>query len=218
MIDISTTGMLASAGSPLIAASTVQPSRSGMLMSSVTAAGRNSRTSRNPSWPPRAVTTANPERAETYLVACGRGKPFNIPKRVVWKAFKRVKANQGAAGVDKQSIAGFEADLSNNLYKLWNRMCSGSYFPPPVRRVEIPKADGGMRPLGISTVADRIAQEVARRYLEPRLEPVFHTDSYGYRPGRSAIDAVRTARQRCWRADWVLDIDVKGYFDSIDWE
>ena len=145
-------------------------------------------------------------------------KPFNIPKRVVWKAFKRVKANRGAAGVDKQSIAGFEADLSNNLYKLWNRMCSGSYFPPPVRRVEIPKADGGMRPLGIPTVADRIAQEVARRYLEPRLEPVFHTNSYGYRPGRSAIDAVRTARQRCWRADWVFDIDVKGYFDSIDWE
>jgi RNA-directed DNA polymerase len=145
-------------------------------------------------------------------------KPFNIPKRVVWKAFKRVKANQGSAGVDRQSIAGFEADLSNNLYKLWNRMCSGSYFPPPVRRVEIPKADGGMRPLGIPTVADRIAQEVARRYLEPRLEPVFHADSYGYRPGCSAIDAVRTARQRCWRYDWVLDIDVKGYFDSIDWE
>ena len=94
-------------------------------------------------------------------------KPFSIPKRVMWKAFKRVKANQGAAGVDRQSIAEFEADLSNNLYKLWNRMCSGSYFPPPVRRVEIPKADGGMRPLGIPTVADRIAQEVARRYREP---------------------------------------------------
>jgi group II intron reverse transcriptase/maturase len=144
-------------------------------------------------------------------------KPFNIPKWVVWEAFKRVKANQGSAGVDRQSIAGFEADLSNNLYKLWNRICSGSYFPPPVRRVEIPKADGGVRPLGIPTVADRIAQEVARRYLRPRLEPVFHADSYGYRPGRSAIDAVRTARQRCWRYDWVLDIDVKGYFDSIDW-
>jgi RNA-directed DNA polymerase len=143
-----------------------------------------------------------------------KAKPFNIPKRAVWKAFKRVKANQGAAGVDRQSIAGFEADLSNNLYKLWNRMCSGSYFPPPVRRVEIPKADGGMRPLGIPTVADRIAQEVARRYLEPHLEPVFHTDSSGYRPGRSAIDAVRTARQRCWRYNWVLDIDVKGYLDT----
>jgi RNA-directed DNA polymerase len=145
-------------------------------------------------------------------------RPFNIPKREVWEAFKKVKANQGAAGVDGQSIADFEADLSNNLYKLWNRLSSGSYFPPPVRRVDIPKADGGTRPLGIPTVADRVAQEVARRYLEPCLEPVFHTDSYGYRPGRSAIDAVRQARQRCWRYDWVLDLDVKAYFDSIDWE
>ena len=145
-------------------------------------------------------------------------KPFDIPKREVWEAFKRVKANQGAAGVDGQSIAEFEANLSGNLYKLWNRMSSGSYFPPPVRRVDIPKADGGTRPLGIPTVADRIAQEVARRFLEPILEPVFHADSYGYRPGKSAIDAVRTARQRCWRYDWVLDLDVRGYFDSIDWE
>jgi len=146
-------------------------------------------------------------------------KPFAIPKREVWEAFKSVKANQGAAGVDGQSIAEFEADLENNLYKLWNRLSSGSYFPPPVRRVDIPKADGGgVRPLGIPTVADRVAQEVARRYLEPILEPVFHPDSYGYRPGKSAIDAVRTAQQRCWRYDWVLDLDVKAYFDSIDWE
>ena len=145
-------------------------------------------------------------------------RPFKIPKREVWEAFKRVKANQGAAGVDGQSITDFEADLTNSLYKLWNRMSSGSYFPPPVRRVEIPKVDGGTRPLGIPTVADRVAQEVVRRYLEPRLEPVFHADSYGYRPGRSAIDAVRQARQRCWRYDWVLDLDVKAYFDSIDWE
>ncbi len=129
-------------------------------------------------------------------------KPFKIPKREVWEAFKRVKANQGAAGVDGQSIAEFEANLSGNLYKLWNRLSSGSYFPPPVRRVDIPKANGGTRPLGIPTVADRIAQEVARRYLEPILEPVFHPDSYGYRPGKSAIDAVRTARERCWRYDW----------------
>ena len=117
-----------------------------------------------------------------------KAKPFDISKREVWEAFKRVKANQGAAGVDRQSIADFEADLSNTLYKLWNRLSSGSYFPPPVRRVDIPKADGGTRPLGIPTVADRIAQEVARRYLEPYLEAVFHADAYGYRPGRSAID------------------------------
>src|SRR5918995_3708761 len=145
-------------------------------------------------------------------------KPFDIPKREVWESLKKVKADQGAAGVDGQSIAEFEAGLADNLHKLWNRLPSGSYFPPPVRRVDIPKADGGTRPLGIPTVADRVAQEVARRYLEPHLEPVFHADSYGYRPGRSAIDAVRQARQRCWRYDWVLDIDVKGYFDSIDWE
>jgi len=146
-------------------------------------------------------------------------KPFLIPKREVWEAFKRVKANQGAAGVDGQSITEFEAELENNLYKLWNRLSSGSYFPPPVRRVDIPKRDGGgVRPLGIPTVADRVAQEVARRYLEPILEPVFHPDSYGYRPGKSAIDAVRTARERCWRYDWVLDLDTQAYFDSIDWE
>jgi group II intron reverse transcriptase/maturase len=147
-----------------------------------------------------------------------KAKPFAIPKREVWEAFKRVKANQGAAGVDGQSILEFEANLSGNLYRLWNRLLSGSYFPPPVRRVEIPKASGGRRPLGIPTVTDRIAQEVARRYLEPILEPVFHADSYGYRPGKSAIDAVRRARERCWRYDFVLDIDVKGFFDSIDWE
>jgi len=144
-------------------------------------------------------------------------KPFSISKREVWEAFKRVKANQGAAGVDGQSIADFEADLSGNLYKLWNRLSSGSYFPPPVRRVDIPKANGGKRPLGIPTVADRIAQEVVRRYLEPILEPVFHPDSYGYRPGKSAIDAVAKARERCWRFDWVLEFDIKGLFDNIDW-
>jgi RNA-directed DNA polymerase len=148
-----------------------------------------------------------------------KAKPFSIPKREVWEAFKRVKANQGAAGVDGQSILEFEANLSSNLYKLWNRLSSGSYFPPPVKRVMIPKRDGGgERALGIPTVADRVAQEVARRYLEPILEPVFHADSYGYRPGKSAIDAVRKARERCWRDDYVLDIDVKGFFDNLDWE
>ena len=147
-----------------------------------------------------------------------QAKPFSIPKREVWEAFKSVKANRGAAGVDGQSIEGFEARISANLYKLWNRLSSGSYMPKPVRRVAIPKAGGGTRPLGIPTVADRTAQEVVRRYLEPILEPAFHPDSYGYRPGRSAIDAIRTARRRCWRYDWVLDIDIKAFFDTIDHE
>jgi group II intron reverse transcriptase/maturase len=146
-----------------------------------------------------------------------KAKPFDIPKREVWEAWKHVRANQGAAGVDEQSIQDFEARLSANLYKLWNRLSSGSYLPPPVRRVDIPKANGGTRPLGIPTVADRIAQEVVRRYLEPLLEPKFHPDSFGYRPGRSAIEAIRVARQRCWRYDWVLDLDIKGFFDNIDW-
>jgi group II intron reverse transcriptase/maturase len=146
-----------------------------------------------------------------------KAKPFSISKREVWEAFKRVKANQGAAGVDGQSIADFEANLAGNLYRLWNRMSSGSYFPPPVRRVDIPKANGGTRPLGIPTVADRIAQEVVRRFLEPILEPVFHADSYGYRPGKSAIDAVAKARERCWRSDWVLDLDIKGFLDPVSY-
>ena len=127
-----------------------------------------------------------------------RAKPFDIPKREVWAAYKSVRANQGAAGVDGQSIADFEADLSNNLYKLWNRLASGSYFPPPVRRVDIPKDDGRTRPLGIPTVADRVAQMVVKRALEPLVEPHFHDDSYGYRPGKSALEAVGVARRRCW--------------------
>jgi RNA-directed DNA polymerase len=118
--------------------------------------------------------------------------------------------------MDGQSIADFEADLSNNLYKLWNRLASGSYFPPPVRRVDIPKDDGRTRPLGIPTVADRVAQMVVKRALEPLVEPHFHDDSYGYRPGKSALDAVGVARQRCWRYDWVLDLDIQAFFDEID--
>ena len=148
-----------------------------------------------------------------------KARPFCISKREVWEAYKRVKANQGAAGVDGQSIAAFEQDLSDNLYRIWNRMSSGSYLPPPVLRVEIPKDNGaGVRPLGIPTVSDRIAQMVVKRFLEPMLEEHFHGDSYGYRPGRSAHDALRVARQRCWKYDWVLDLDIKSYFDSIDWE
>jgi len=146
-----------------------------------------------------------------------KAKPFCISKWEVWEAYRRVKANQGAAGVDGQSIADFEVDLKNNLFKIWNRMSSGSYFPPPVRRVDIPKDNGRKRPLGIPTVADRIAQTVVKRYLEPILEEYFHPDSYGYRPEKSAIEALRVARQRCWKYDWVLDLDIKGFFDSIDW-
>jgi RNA-directed DNA polymerase len=148
-----------------------------------------------------------------------KAKPFCIAKRDVWEAYKRVKANQGAAGVDGQSIAQFEEDLSNNLYRIWSRMSSGSYFPPPVLRVEIPKDGGaGVRPLGIPTVSDRIAQMVVKQHLEPLLEAHFHEDSYGYRPGRSAHDALNVARQRCWKYDWVLDLDIKSFFDSIDWD
>ena len=147
-----------------------------------------------------------------------QGKSYEISKWVVWEAYKRVKANQGAAGVDRQSLEDFEKDLKNNLYKIWNRMSSGSYFPPPVRLVEIPKGQGGTRPLGIPTVADRIAQMVAKIYLEPLIEPHFHPDSYGYRPGRSALDAVGIARKRCWRHDWVIDLDIKGFFDNLDHE
>jgi group II intron reverse transcriptase/maturase len=143
-------------------------------------------------------------------------KPYAIPKQLVWDAYQQVKANRGAAGVDGQSLAAFEHDLKGNLYKVWNRMSSGSYFPPPVRLVEIPKETGGMRPLGIPTVADRVAQTVVKMVLEPLVEPCFHPDSYGYRPGRSALDAVGTARQRCWDADWVIDLDIKAFFDSLD--
>jgi len=143
-------------------------------------------------------------------------KPYDIPKQLVWDAYQRVKANRGAAGVDGESLAAFEQALKSNLYKIWNRMSSGSYFPPPVRLVEIPKGTGGTRPLGIPTVADRVAQTVVKMVLELLVEPVFHEDSYAYRPGRSALDAVGVARKRCWAADWVIDLDIKACFDSLD--
>ena len=145
-----------------------------------------------------------------------QGKSFEISKWEVWEAFRQVKANQGAAGVDGQSIADFEADLRNNLFKIWNRMSSGTYFPPAVRAVEIPKQHGGgMRMLGIPTVADRIAQTVVARHLGARVEPVFHEDSYGYRPGRSALDAAQACRDRCLRRGWVIDLDIQRFFDSV---
>lgn len=145
-----------------------------------------------------------------------RGKAYEIPKQLVWEAYQRVKANRGAAGVDGQSLASFEEDLKGNLYKVWNRMSSGSYIPPPVKLVEIPKDNGGKRPLGIPTVSDRVAQTVAKMVLEPCVEPVFHPDSYGYRPGKSALDAVGVTRKRCWEFDWVVDLDIKAFFDSLD--
>jgi RNA-directed DNA polymerase len=143
-------------------------------------------------------------------------KPFSISQQEVWEAYQKVKANHGAAGVDGQSIAEFETRVKDNLYRLWNRMSSGSYFPPPVRTVTIPKADGGERKLGIPTVSDRIAQMVVKSRLEPVVDPLFHPASYGYRPGKSALEAVGQTRQRCWKLDWVIDLDIKGFFDNID--
>lgn len=145
-------------------------------------------------------------------------KSFAISKQMVLDAYKRVRARGGSAGIDEQSIADFEKDLKNNLYKIWNRMSSGTYFPPAVKRVEIPKADGGMRPLGIPTVSDRIAQMIVKIVFEPEVDKHFHEDSYGYRPNKSAHQAIGVARQRCWRNNFVLDVDIKGFFDNIDHE
>jgi len=145
-------------------------------------------------------------------------KPFIISKKLVVKAYKLVKANAGGAGVDRQSLAEFDLDLRNNLYRIWNRLSSGSYFPPPVKAVPIPKKQGGTRILGVPTVSDRIAQMVIRLMFEPTVEPHFLPDSYGYRPKKSALDAVGVTRQRCWEYNWVLEYDIKGLFDNIDHE
>ena len=142
-------------------------------------------------------------------------KPFKISKQAVKIAFDRVKANKGAYGIDEQSIADFEENLKDNLYKIWNRMSSGTYFPKPVKAVAIPKKSGGTRILGIPTVEDRIAQMVAKIYFEPKVEKIFYEDSCGYRPNKSAIQAVGVLRERCWRKDWVVDFDIKGLFDNI---
>ncbi len=141
-------------------------------------------------------------------------KSFEIDKRLVYGAWERVRANQGAPGVDAVSIAEFDSQARNNLYKLWNRMSAGSYLPAPVRAVEIPK-DQGVRVLGVPNVADRIAQTAAAMLLEEKLEPIFHPDSYGYRPGRSAHDALAVIRRRCWKQGWILDLDVRAFFDSV---
>jgi len=147
-----------------------------------------------------------------------KAKSFKISKGVVVKAWRQVKANQGAAGVDRETIADFERNLKDNFYKIWNRMSSGSYVPPQVRTVAIPKKTGGERVLGIPAVSDRVAQMVVKLYFEPKVEPHFHEDSYGYRPGKSAIQAVDITRKRCWRYNWVLEFDIKGLFDNIDHE
>ncbi|MEJ3748631.1 group II intron reverse transcriptase/maturase [Actinomycetes bacterium KLBMP 9797] len=147
------------------------------------------------------------------------GKPFHIGKAEVWDAWLSVKRKKGAPGVDEQSLADFETDLKNNLYKIWNRMSSGSYFPPAVKAVEIPKAHGpGTRRLGVPTVADRVAQTVVATRLVAKVDTVFHPDSYGYRPGRKATDAVGVCRERCWKYDWVIDLDIRKFFDSVRWD
>jgi len=145
-------------------------------------------------------------------------KSFDISKQLVWKAYQRVKANKGAAGIDRVSLTVFEQNLKGNLYKIWNRMSSGSYIPPAVLQVNIPKKDGGVRSLGIPTVSDRIAQMVVKLLIEPEIDNCFHTDSYGYRPEKSAHQAVEKVRQRCWRMDWVVEFDIKGAFDNINHE
>lgn len=145
-------------------------------------------------------------------------KPYDIDLHLVWEAYKRVKSNGGSAGEDGVSLAKFEEHREKNLYKIWNRMSSGSYFPPPVKLVEIPKGNGGTRPLGIPTVGDRVAQMTAVLAFEPLVEPHFHADSYAYRPNRGAHDALSKARERCWKYDWVLDMDIRGFFDTIDHE
>ena len=147
------------------------------------------------------------------------GRSFDISRQEVWEAYLKVRANKGAPGADGCSIEMFEADLKNNLYKIWNRMSSGCYFPPPVMAVEIPKPHGGgTRMLGVPTVADRIAQTVVAARLEKSVEPKFHDDSYGYRPRRSALDAVGRCRERCWEFDWVIDLDIQKFFDSVPWD
>ena len=143
-------------------------------------------------------------------------KPFSIPKQLIWLAWKHVKANGGAPGVDEISITEYENTLEDNLYKLWNRLSSGSYMPPAVRVVPIPKKAGGVRLLGVPTVDDRIAQTAVKLAMEPKLEPLFHPDSYGYRPGKSAHDALAVTRKRCWRYDWIVEFDIRGLFDNIN--
>jgi RNA-directed DNA polymerase len=145
-------------------------------------------------------------------------KPFSVSKKIVFEAYEDVKRNKGAPGVDNVSLQEFDKDLKNNLYRIWNRLSSGTYFPPPVKQVQIPKEGGKVRLLGVPTVSDRIAQCVVKKYLEPIVEPIFHEDSFGYRPKKSAHDALRVARKRCWSYNWCIDLDIKAFFDNLDWD
>jgi RNA-directed DNA polymerase len=164
-------------------------------------------------------SSVNPAGEEPVGEPKSKVKSFDIPKRLIYQAWEKVRANAGAPGVDAVSVAEFEGRERDNLYKLWNRMSAGSYMPGPVRAVEIPKDQGkGVRTLGVPNVADRVAQTAAAMLLEERLEPIFHPDSYGYRPGRSAHDALATARKRCWSKDWVIDLDIRAFFDSVPWD
>jgi RNA-directed DNA polymerase len=147
-----------------------------------------------------------------------KSKHVPVTKQMVWGAYKKVKRNKGSAGVDKVNFKEFDIDKEKHLYKIWNRMASGSYFPPPVKEVEIPKGEGKVRKLGIPTISDRIAQMVLKDYLEPGFEKIFHQNSYGYRPRRSAHGALQQVRENCWKYDWVIDLDIKGFFDNIDHE
>jgi len=159
---------------------------------------------------------ANPAGEEPTERPKAKVKSFEIDKRLVYEAWEKVRANKGAPGVDAISVELFESQLKDNLYKLWNRLSSGSYFPGPVRGVEIPKDHGaGVRLLGVPNTVDRVAQTAAAMLLEAKLEPIFHPDSYGYRPGRSALDALAVARKRCWEKDWVVDFDIRAFFDSV---
>ena len=167
---------------------------------------------------PRGQTGTGRERQQEWKSASDQQKEYAISQEEVMLAWMRVRAKGGVGGVDGESIKSFEEKLSGNLYKLWNRMSSGSYHPKAVQRVEIPKGDGKLRPLGIPTIYDRVAQEVVRARLEPTMEKIFHRDSYGFRPAKSAPEAVRSCRERCWEYDWVLDVDIQKFFDTIDHE
>ena len=150
------------------------------------------------------------------MILWNETKSVPVSRTMIWEAYKKVRSKQGSAGVDHVSMKEFDAQRSKHLYKLWNRMASGSYFPPPVKEVEIPKKDGKFRKLGIPTISDRVAQMAIKDYLEPRFEKIFSPHSYGYRPNKNAHQALAAVRENSWKQEWVVDLDIKGFFDNID--